>query len=39
MGSLETRKKQWLTFIENEGKVADAYEDVDEIVYNTGEGV
>ena len=32
-------KTEWLTFIENEGKVADAYEDVEEIVYNTGEGV
>lgn len=31
-------KAEWLTFIENEKKVADVYEDVEEQVYETGDG-
>ena len=34
----QEEKTEWLSFIEKEEKVADGYENVDEIVYKTGDG-
>ena len=34
----QEEKTEWLSFIEKEEKVADGYENIDKIVYKTGDG-